>query len=254
MSRISLDEVLRYLKPYSRFEGIELDQFPIPASVHKHFPTTDKLKEYFVERCKKTPYSDRATTETSLYDRLQSLGVLGAILTDPIVEEIRWTLEVFEIEERQRALQGKHYSPHQFPEQFHRGLLYAIFRHVKQLRKHLKDYEVKEQRIAPYLKAAHELMIREARALFPMYPFGGSSYRPRTMERSWDDLIVSIFDIVFQALKAAGARRGRKELSIQLTKVVCSPSEFFHPGSIPTSAGIRTKVERRAKFSAAQSI
>lgn len=254
MSRTSLDEVLRYLKPYSRFEGIELDQFPIPASVHKHFPTTDKLKEYFIERCKKTPYSDRATTETSLYDRLQSLGILGAVLAGPVVEEIGWALEVFEIEERQRTLRGQHHSPHQFPEQFHRGLLYAIFRHVKQLRKHLKDFEVDERRIAPYLKAAHELMIREARALFPMYPFGGSGYRPATMERSWDDLIVSIYRIVFQAFKAAGAKRGWKELSIQLTKVVCSPSEFFQSGKIPTSEGIRTKVELRAKLSAGQSI
>jgi hypothetical protein len=242
MARTSLDEILRYLKPFSRFEGIEIDQFPIPSLVHREFPTRYQLKKDLIQRCKTTQYSERSTTELSLDGRLQSLGLLDAVVSDPVIEEISYELEVFEIEQQERALKGKYLSPHKFPLQFHRSRLNKIFRHVKQL----QDDEFKYKRPTANLKAAHELMIREARALFPMYPFGGAGYKPTTATRSWDSLILSIYDTVFAALKSADAGRGRKELAIQLTKVICSPSKFFHPDSTPTSESVRNKIERRS--------
>lgn len=241
MSRTSLDEILQYLKSFSGFEGIEIHQWPAWNPI----ATVDQLKGDFIERCKNTQYSERATTELSLYDRLQSLGKLDAVLTEPVIEDIRGSLETFEVAERQRMLQGEHKSPHNFPLQFHTGLLYAIFQHVKQLRKLLQDYGVTEQRISPYLQAAHELMIREARALHPMYPFGETKYKPESRTRSWDYMIRSIYGTVSQAANSAGVGRGRTELSIQLTKIVCSPSKFFHPGSTPTAEAIRDKIKKR---------
>src|ERR1700680_1730108 len=225
MSRENLDEVLRYLRPHTRWQAIVLHQGPI----HK-FQTADQVKEHFIRLCKNTPYSERTTITLTLYDRLQSLGVLNAFLADPVVEEIGCFLEVFEMQERERTLQNSHYSFHEFPVQFHRSLLQMIFQHIKRLQKLLERYDVKEQHIAPYLNAAREQMLREIRALLPLYPFGDTDYNPETMTQSWDVMILCIYDILSEALKAAGVNRGRKELTIQLTKVVCSPSEFLHSG------------------------
>jgi hypothetical protein len=230
MPRPSLDVVLRYLKPYSGFGGIQI----LLPSLPGEFPTIGELKKRFIQRSKDIPYSDRSSKGMTLHDRLQSLGVFDDIFIDSVVEDIHIVLQVFEIENRQRALKDKHYTAHDFSVQFHRSLLVAIFQHVQQLRKLLHHHEVEERHIAPYLKAAHRQMLLEVRAILPRYPIGDGEYQPATMDQSCDDMTLTVYDVFFQALEAAGVNRGGAQLAKQLTVVVCQSS----------SEAVRTKVER----------
>ena len=246
MAKISLDEVLRYLKPFARFEGIQINQLP----ALEQFATIEQLRKDFVQRSKQLNRSERSTTKQSLDDRLESLGLLKTVLADPVVEEIRCILQVFEIEERERRLLDKNKSAHSVPTQFHRSLLCATFVYVQEVRRIAGKFEVSELRYAPYLDAAHRLMIREARALNSIYPFGKTVGEPATGSQSWHDMIIAVYSIILESLKAARAGRGCQELAIQLTRVICSPSEFFRPGNTPTSQSIKDQLRSRRKLKA----
>jgi hypothetical protein len=81
MPRKSLDKILRYLKPFTRYEGIAVHEFKVPEVVHSQFPNFERFKEILTERMKKTRFSHRSTSEVTLFARLQSLGALDAVLS-----------------------------------------------------------------------------------------------------------------------------------------------------------------------------
>src|SRR5580658_6430253 len=145
MPRTSFDKILRYLQSIFRLQGIAIDQFAIPSAVHEEAPTINQLRERFIRGSQNIPYSERATRtrKITLYGRLQSLGVFDKVFSDPVIEDIRVVLEVFEIENRERALLGKRCSSHDFPVRFHLSLLQAIFQHVQRLHKLPHDYDFK---------------------------------------------------------------------------------------------------------------
>jgi hypothetical protein len=90
-------------------------------------------------------------------------------------------------------------------------------------------------------------MVKEARALFPLYPFSKTDYTPIGRKQSWIQVVRSVYDILFSALRSYRVNRGRKEVAIQLTLVFCAPSQFFPSGSNVTAESIRKAIERRAR-------
>ena len=227
MARKSLKKILTYLQPFTRYEGIEIQEFEVPVAVHNKFPRFNDFKEILIGRLKKRPLSDRSTSGVSLFDRLQSLGALNAILSESVIEEIQSSMVMFEIDEQLRLLENRHLSSHNFSTEFHRTALRAIHGHILTFRKIAEKYEVGNEWLIEYLSACHKQMIREVRALFPLYPFGNRRLSNETTTQSADDLIPSIYNTLQNALRSSGVRRGRKELSLQLTSVFCECSAFF---------------------------
>jgi hypothetical protein len=164
------------------------------------------------------------------------LKALDAVLSKSVVETIQTFLEVFEMEERLRSLDDRHFSSHGFPPEFHRSALRAIHGHILQLNKLVKRYDAANDWFKDYISACHTEMIREVRALSPLYPYGEVRLRSNTITKSQEELIRVIYSILKDALLSAGVCKGRKELSIQLTTVFCA--RF-------SSEAVRKQIERR---------
>lgn len=243
MAKTGLNEIKRDLWSITRREGIVIDQIPFLRSVREQ--NVDQLKEHLIERLKGSSYPFPATRKTrgTMLDRLQSKGVMNAFVSEPVLTDIKCALELFEIEQRERALQDKGGSSGNYDVQFHRGMLQAMFQHNKRVQKLLNEYTVPEQWMAQYSKAVYEQMKKEIKAISPLYPFGD----PASLSRSWNALILSIYDILTEAFAKTELVRGRKALAIQLTAIICSPSDFFCPGTGVSPEAVRRIIQRRKK-------
>lgn len=241
MSRKSLNQILQYLQPIPRHEGIT-DEYGLPESVPRKFPPLDKFKEILIERCRNVRFERKSSTVT-LFDRLESLGLFDKVLSETVVEEIQTLLGVFLIEDRERSKDGNR-SFRNFPLEFHRATLRSIYAHVLQVQDLLKRYQVGSEWLGDYMSAIRKQMIREVRALYPTYPIKWPP--PRTLTDSADQLILQVYGVLDDILRSSGVGRGRKELSIHLTSVFCSYSEFFPYGF--SSESVRKKVERHERF------
>jgi hypothetical protein len=245
MSRKSLDEILRYLQPFTKYEGIAIHELKVHETVHNKFPTFDNFRKILTERFQRRRYSDRSTSNVTLFERLQSLDALDEILSKPVIEEIQTLLEVFEMEERLRSLDREHRSSRMLPAEFHRSVLRATHGHIMQLHKILQQHQVETDWLNDYISACHQQMIREVRALSPLYPFGEPKLSQDTITKSADELTPTVCDILDDALRSAGVRKGRKELALQLTAVFCSKSSFFSQGF--SAEALRQKIQRRER-------
>lgn len=231
--------ILKYLQPLTKFELRDFDDF---RSLLRKFPTPKEHKEILISRFKQRGRSDRSTSDVTLYEHLRSLGLLKAVLSGPVIEKIQFSLEVFEIEEQLRLLESRRQSFRNFPAEFHRAVLRAIYDNILKLHSLADRYAVKSDWFNEYISASHKQMIEEARALFPLYNSGERRLSTETSTKSEDALIPSVYFDLQDALESAGLDRGRKELSIQLTSAFCQRSSFFSASFSPEA--VRQKIQR----------
>jgi hypothetical protein len=176
-----------------------------------------------------------------MLDRLQSKGVISEFVSESVLNDIKCALELFEINQRARDLQDESGPRGNCGFRFHNAMLQVMFQHSKRVEKVLNDYKVSNLLMAEYSRTVYEQIKKEMRAISPLYPFDG----PATLSRSWNELIVSIYDIVNGAFARTQLVRGRKTLSIQLTAILCSPSQFFSSGTRVSPGAVGKIIKRR---------
>jgi hypothetical protein len=232
-------EIDEYFKSSAVRRAIRPDQEPLIAAVQTEFPAIEAFRNYLLEQFKKYPYPypEERKSRRTLFDHLQSFHLLDALLTEPVLLEIRVALFLFEVDQRERE-----------PEQadrlkFHRNVLHSIFRHIQAIRGLLNENRVDVRWMARYLRAADEQMVQEAQAIYPLYPYVVSRRGSPAPTVSSREMLLWTYDVVSGALIGAGLRRGRKELAIQLTAIICSPSHFLHTVPVTPDA-VRKHVER----------
>jgi hypothetical protein len=158
------------------------------------------------------------------------------------MSEIKCALEMFEIEQSAMAFEDK--KRRDGSTQFHRSMIEAIDLHFTQVLVLLKKYKIDDDWIAEYLSAAKAQMDKDFRALRPLsFPV-----QPAPQAKAWNDMVWSVYDILTNEFSKAGTTWGHKELALQLTSIICSPSALFSPGSSISPQAVRKIIERRDKL------
>jgi hypothetical protein len=243
VSKTSLDEILNYLRPLTR-RAIVLQENKAFEHAQKKMPAAEVFKRIVIDELKKRPISERSTSGVRLYQHLESLHLLGTVLSESVLDGIRSFLEMFEVEERLRSLEERHMSSLNVAAEFHVSVLRELYSHIFKLNEILQRHDVPAERLRDYISGCQQEMMRQLRAISPLYPFGKVKLSTTSTE-SEQDLIPAVYNTVDDALKAAGYRRGRRELCIQLTHLFCSTSDFLSQHF--TAEAVRKEIERIEK-------
>ena len=122
-------------------------------------------------------------------------------------------------------------------------MIEAINKHFRNLEGLAQEYGIEKDWIAEYRGAARVQMEKDFQALRPFY----HSATPSPLAKSWNEMIRSVYDTLLFEFSKVGVRRGQNELALQLTSIICSPSEVFDPGTSITPKAVGKVIERNKR-------
>jgi hypothetical protein len=249
MPRASYREVVEHLKA-SRHFGATLNS-PFFTSAEAALPTVEKLRTILRQRFEQLPYPysyplSKKTRETFL-EHLKSKGVLDAVLSDYVLEDVRTELGVLHLDYSARALIEMQLSTHQYPAAFHRSVVQAIYQNLKKIQVLIATHGVPKNWTSRYVAAANEQILREMQAIYPQFGLGEPLDLTIKTPKSKEGLIACVRELVSSAMEKAGLERGRKALADQLTSIILSAPELLFLNTQITPEGVRKDVARKTK-------
>jgi hypothetical protein len=235
MARKSIDAAVNSTLGAYITKGFRIDKY-CPT---KRKRNQEEFRASLIDQLKRSPYLCPAAKpkERKMFGQLESCGLLGILLSDEVLSSLICHLQVFEIEQ---SLESNATPTEQ---KFHRSMIEAIDQHSRKIQQLLKTHRVSKDLVGEYLAAATAQIEKHFRAIRPFC----MQVHPAPRSKAWNEMISSVYDTIKDAFANARMSRGIKQLSLQLTAIICSPSPFFDPGTSISDQAVRKIIERRAK-------
>jgi len=206
----------------------------------------EMLRQSLIARLRKFAYPQpegrrSEKKQKTFYERVKAARIIDSLLNGELFWTIRLWMVLLTASEMEKDLRDENFSPYYCPIPFHREMIEALIANIAKIQELLRRHEVGKEWASECLAALDAQLVREVRGIFLYYPGSPPTEKVVSSPRDYQ---VEIHDAFLRALENAHVTKGKQNLAIQLTSLVCSPLNCIDTRRLdPSPDAIRKKIE-----------